>query len=124
MKIENVYRPEAVTTAPTDTLVDAARTMRDAETGSLVVLEDDELFGIFTERDLLRAVADDVDVRATDVQAYTTRSVVTAKFGEDTEEVARRMLAAGVRRLPVYNANGFLAGVVSMRDLLSLETWA
>jgi len=42
---------------------------------------------------------------------------------DDSREVAERMLEAGFRHMPVTQ-NGEMVGMVSMRDLLALETWS
>jgi CBS domain-containing protein len=126
MKIENVYRPGPVGCRPTDSLSEAARRMHAAHVGALAVCQDgrlDHLVGILSERDLVRAVADSVDLDTTPVAAYASLGVHTADPQEDTEVIANRMLDLGIRHIPV-TSDGTVLGMVSMRDLLAFETWA
>lgn len=124
MKIADVHRREVATSRPTATLRDIARLMDEMDTGMVVLLDFDErVAGVITERDLVRALARDVDARVAIARSYATRRVLTAGVDDETSDVARRMLADGVRRLPVVSGEGALMGMVSMRDLLALETF-
>ncbi|HEX6207279.1 MAG TPA: CBS domain-containing protein, partial [Actinomycetota bacterium] len=101
---------------------DAAGRMQYQEIGSLAVLEHGKLVGILTERDLARALADGVDPAETPVGAYMTEEPVTVTPEADAASVAATMLDLGVRHIPVMEG-GQVIGMVSSRDLLSLEAW-
>ncbi|HEX6262038.1 MAG TPA: CBS domain-containing protein, partial [Actinomycetota bacterium] len=101
---------------------DAAGRMQYQEIGSLAVLEHGKLVGILTERDLARALADGVDPAETPVAAYMTEEPVTVTPEADAASVAATMLDLGVRHIPVVEG-GQVIGMVSSRDLLSLEAW-
>jgi CBS domain-containing protein len=125
MQIENVYRPGPVVCRPTDSLSEAARRMRSAEVGALAVCEAgrlDQLVGILSERDIVRAAADSLNLDTTPVADYATLGVHTADPQEDTYMIANRMLDLRIRHIPV-TSEGTVLGMVSMRDLLALETW-
>ncbi|ACY96298.1 MULTISPECIES: CBS domain-containing protein [Thermomonospora] len=122
MRIGNIYRPTVIGCRPGERLADAARRMAEEKVGALPLLDGDRVIGIITERDLVTAMADAVDPDATDVASYATDTVQTADVNEDSQQVARRMLEAGIRHLPVREG-GRMVGMVSMRDLLALETW-
>jgi CBS domain-containing protein len=124
VRIEDVYRPAVDTCPPTDRLRDAARRMERCGTGVLVVMDGGTLTGVISERDVVRAVANESEPGAAAVTAYATTRVATASLGEDTAIVARRMLDLGIRRLPVVGPVGELVGIVSMRDLFAVETLA
>jgi CBS domain-containing protein len=121
VKIEDVYRPTVVTCEPSADLREVAARMVIEDTGSVAIVTDFQLGGVISERDLVRALAQETDPGAAPVMDYATTHLVTAALGEDTYAVARRMLRAGVRRLPVVGAAGELVGMVSMRDLFALE---
>jgi CBS domain-containing protein len=124
MKIEYLYTPNVVSCRTSDTLSDAARILNRAGVGALPVMRDDgTLAGIISERDLVRALAQQQDPAATTVDAYASLSVEVAEPDDDSWVVGRRMLNAGIRHLPVL-ADDRLAGMVSMRDVLAVETWA
>ena len=78
MKVSEIMTPAAVTDRADDTLAEAARKMWEQQTGSLVVTEGDELIGILTERDILRAVATGIPLESTSVSDAMAKDVITA----------------------------------------------
>jgi CBS domain-containing protein len=124
VKIRDVYRPAVVTCPGDEPLRTAARRMVEADTGVLVVVDGGTSTGLLTERDVVRAVAAGPDPGDAPAAQYATRSVITTDLDEDTETAARRMLAEGVRRLPVLGPDGDVVGIVSMRDLFAVEVLA
>ncbi len=115
MKVSEVMTPAAVTDRADDTLAEAARKMWQQQTGSLVVTDGDELLGIITERDILKAVATGVplDTRVSDVM---TKEVATAHPGMSLREAPAIMTEKWIRHLPVVD-RGSLVGIMSQRDL-------
>lgn len=105
----------AVTDRPDDDLAAAARKMWDQQTGSLLVLEGQDLMGIITERDVLRAVATGTPLD-TPVSEVMSKDLITVEPGTSLREAARIMTEKWIRHLPVLEA-GRLVGVVSQRDL-------
>lgn len=123
MKIADVHRPQVASVRPTTSLRNVARLMEETDTGIVVVIDaDGRIAGVISERDLVRALAHDVDPRVALARSYATKRVVTAALHDETSDVAHTMHAEGVRRLPVVS-DGELVGVVSMRDLFALETF-
>jgi CBS domain-containing protein len=105
------------TVSPDTTVMEAAKVMATENVGSLPVVEDDQLVGIVTDRDLaLQVVAKGLDpknVRVTDV--YTEKPVV-ANPDEPLDEALQRMAQQQVRRLPVVD-DGRLVGVLAQADV-------
>lgn len=99
------------------TLRDAARCMHERGVGSVVVLGDEELAGILTERDLLRAAAIGSDLDATLVGEFMTPEVVTVAPDWEVYEAAAEMNARHIRHLVVTEGRR-VRGVLSIRDLL------
>ena len=124
MKLKDIYRPDAVTIDPDHDLAAAARRMELAQVGALAVVDKvGQLVGIFTERDLVRAIARAASHPADVwVSAHASFRPETAHVEEDFRDVARRMLDLEVRHLPV-TAGDQLVGMVSMRDLLAVAAW-
>lgn len=99
------------------TLREAAERMRDLDVGDVLVVEDDRLEGIITDRDItVRAVADGMDVDVTTVDEICSGDPLTASPDEDAEAVADRMREGAVRRIPVVEG-GRPIGIVSLGDL-------
>ena len=99
------------------TLAEAAKSMADAGHGSLGVFADRALVGIFTERDLLRALGAGVEPTTESVENWMSRDPDVFHPDTDVEEAARWLLESGYRHLPVVE-DGELLGIVSVRDLL------
>ena len=113
-----VMSKEVVTLTPDSTVSDAARLMVRGGFGSVVIVQGRMLLGILTERDVLRAAAEEDDLRAARVDQWMTEDPDTALPDLDSEEAASLMLSRGYRHLPV-EVDGELLGMVSLRDVLS-----
>lgn len=122
MKVESVYHPAVTCLNPEASLTEAASLMRAGEFGSVAICEGDEMAGILTETDLVRAMADHRDPVSTRVSEYMSLNPVTAGLEEDSIEVSERMVRNGFRHLPVVE-HGRLVGMVSARDILQVEAW-
>ncbi len=104
------------------TVLDAVRAMVEARVGATVVLEDDRLIGVFTERDVTaRVVFKGLDPTKTTVAEVMTRSVVTVREDADRSSVLKLMTEHHIRHLPVVDAEGRVLTMLSMRHLLRAE---
>lgn len=122
VRIEDVYRPDVYACTAGDTLQQVAQQMYRRDVGVLAISGDGRLTGVISERDLVRAVAGGADMTTATAGDYASRDVQVCALDNDSREVAQRMLAAGMRHMPVVR-DEYLAGVVSMRDLLAVEVW-
>lgn len=107
-------------TVSPDTLVEtAANRMLEREIGSvLVVNEDDTLAGILTTTDFVQIVAERKPKDETPVSEYMSTDVLTTDAQEPIDEVAQRMLDAGIHHMPVVDADdGKPMGIVTTTDL-------
>ena len=120
MRLQDIYTPVIFTADIGATLTEVAHEMEEGDIGSLAVFEADRLVGIITERDLVRALANERFPHSTAIRAYVSTDLQTADVEEDSRRVGRRMLDLGVRHLPVLKS-GELVGIVSMRDLMTAE---
>jgi len=122
MRISDVYRPQLLTCQAADRLPAVAQKMAAEQVGALAVVDGTRVVGIISERDVMRAVADETDPRTVTASQYASTQLEVAMLNDDTHRVARLMLEPGVRHLPVVHDHE-LVGMVSMRDLLAVETW-
>ena len=101
-----------------DSLVDAARKMRDLGVGALPICgDDDRLAGMITDRDIVvKCVADGRDPSSVKVSELAEGKPVTIGADDSVEEVLRTMTEHGVRRLPVIDGQR-LVGIVSQADV-------
>lgn len=109
---------EVFTCAPELALAEAARRLQARRVGAMVVVAGDRVVGIFSERDLVRAVAEDgAAALERPVSAYMTGQVVVALPTETVDELMGRMTDRRVRHLPVMRDER-LCGIVSIGDLV------
>lgn len=97
-------------------LTGAVRSMNERHVGAVLVLDGDRLVGVFTERDVLRAVAQGLTPDAT-VGDWMTRGPETVEPGETAEHAAVLMIHGGFRHLPVVEGDR-VVGILSIRDLM------
>jgi CBS domain-containing protein len=109
---------DVLTIEPYVTLGEAARAMRRREVGAAVVYDAGSLVGIFTERDLLRAIADSRHPDEDRVEAYMTPDPITLPPDHLPSEAAQIMHERKFRHIPVVD-EGELIGIVSIRDLVT-----
>jgi len=116
VKVSEIMTEAAVTDRADDTLAEAARKMWEQQTGSLLVMDGDELLGIITERDVLKAVATGRPLEGTRVSDAMTKDVVTVPPAMTLREAAAVMADKWIRHLPVVE-QGRVVGILSQRDL-------
>jgi CBS domain-containing protein len=116
VRVSEIMTSAAVVDQSDDTLAEAARKMWKQQTGSLLVTDGDDLIGIVTERDVLKAVATGVKLEETRIAEVMTKDVVTVGPGTSLREAAKIMADRWIRHLPVVDS-GKLVGVISQRDL-------
>jgi CBS domain-containing protein len=120
MNIRELMTPNPTCVGPDDTIQNAARIMRDQDTGAVPVVENGRAIGIVTDRDIvIRAVADGTQLTAP-VRGIVTGALVFASPDMSTREAAELMSEHQVRRLPVVE-NDRLIGIVSIGDLAVKE---
>lgn len=100
-----------------DTLKDVAALMRDGDMGSVPVVEGGKLVGIVTDRDIVvRSIADGKDASTSIAEAMTT-DIFSVKPDDFAFEAVRLMGDKQVRRVPVVDDDGNLAGIIAMADV-------
>lgn len=120
--MDDVFVAQLMTSEPVtvtaDTLVeDAANRMLEAGIGSvLVVDEDDSLAGILTTTDFVQIVAERKPKDQTPVSEYMSTDVLTTSAQEPIEEVANRLIEAGIHHMPVVDDDTPI-GIVTTTDL-------
>jgi CBS domain-containing protein len=97
---------------------EAAELMESEDVGSLPVLEDDQLAGMVTDRDIvIRAVAKGKDPRGMPVREVASRELVTVYADDDLANALQKMASEQVRRLPVVDEENRLVGVLAQADV-------
>jgi CBS domain-containing protein len=100
------------------TVVDAARIMKQEDTGIVPIVDGDRLVGVITDRDIaITVVADGKDPQSTSVTDVASRDLVTIDPQQDLDEALRLMAQHQVRRLPVVEEDGRLVGILAQADV-------
>ncbi len=104
---------------PGASVLDALRVMDRDKVGGVAVVENGQLRGIFTERDvMLRVALKELSPSETKVGAVMTSPVETTSDDLTEEEALTRMIQQHVRHLPIVGQNGQLLGILSIRNVL------
>jgi len=125
MTIGTICNRDTVFTTRNSSIVDAAQLMRDHHVGDLVVVDEQAgrrvPVGIVTDRDLvIEILAKQVEPGSVTIGDVMSGELVTARESDGLFDTLQRMRAKGVRRVPVVDAGGALAGIVAVDDFLDL----
>ena len=108
--------------SPTATVYEAIEQMVEHDCGSLLVMEGDDIVGIFTDRDYLRKITlQGRTSKTTAVQEVMNSPVVVVEAGAEIDEALAMMTDRHIRHLPVVDGNQ-VCGVVSIGDLVKHKT--
>ncbi|HYV02121.1 MAG TPA: CBS domain-containing protein [Actinomycetota bacterium] len=116
MRVSEIMTNAAVIDQSDDTLAEAARKMWKQQTGSLLVMDGEDLVGIITERDILKAAATGTRLDETRIAEVMSKDLVTVGPGTSLREAAKVMADRWIRHLPVVDG-GKVVGIISQRDL-------
>lgn len=117
LRCREIMTTEVKTVDRATPISEIAALMRDADVGSLPVVEDGKLVGIVTDRDIVvRAIAEGRDA-STSVGYAMTTDVFSVKPDDFVFEAIRLMGDKQVRRIPVVSDDGALAGIIAMADI-------
>jgi CBS domain-containing protein len=114
--VANNMSQDLLTVSAGDHLGEAAKRMVARGVGAVLVMEGENLQGILTERDLMRAVAGGYSDEAR-VSDWMTRHPETVDADDATDHAASLMIHGGFRHLPVVQGDR-VVGIISIRDLM------
>lgn len=115
--VRDIMTAVPASVGPQASVAAVARIMRDRDLGSVLVMDDDELRGLVTDRDLVvRSVCEGGDPEQTTVAGACSEDLVTVRSDDDLDVAVRLMREHAVRRIPVVD-EGRPVGIVSLGDL-------
>ena len=116
--IQDVMTPDPKILEATASVRDAAELMRESDIGDVVVLENNQLCGIVTDRDIVvRVLADGGDPAMVTVGEICSRELTTVPPTASIDDVVRLIREKAIRRLPVVEEDGEVVGIVSIGDI-------
>jgi CBS domain-containing protein len=119
MDVKDIMKAEPRTCTPDTTVAEAASLMWEADCGVLPVVDEGELVGIVTDRDMYIALATQNERAAVlRVGAVATTDVITCRPDDNVRHALETMRRARVRRLPVVGERKTLLGILSISDIV------
>ena len=116
--VKHIMIEDIVTAKVNITIRNAFKTLQEKHVGSIILIDDAEkCIGIFTERDAIRTVANEVPLDTT-INQVMTKNISTIGEEASLDEAKRLIISHGIRHLPVVNSKGELVGLLSVRKLL------
>lgn len=116
MNVDALMSKPVCSVDPESTLAEATTVMGERHVGSALVLDGDQLVGILTERDVVRAMSSAFDAPMRPVIEWMTKHPTTIGPEATVKEALRVMVDGGFRHLPVLQDEQ-VVGIVSMRDI-------
>lgn len=116
MNVEELMSKPVCSVDLEGTLAEASTVMGERHVGSALVLEGEQLVGILTERDVVRAMSSSFDAPMRPVVEWMTKRPTTVPPDTPVKEALRIMVDGGFRHLPVLQGD-VVVGMVSMRDI-------
>ena len=118
MLIQDVMNKTLVTIDGNESVLTACKIMGEKHIGCIVVTEEGEPTGVFTERDLLtKVIATGHDLASTPVGEYATKPLVTVGPQFSIREATRIMAEMKIKRLLVLEPDDGLVGIFTASDL-------
>ena len=118
-EVREIMVTGVVTITPDRAVAEAAKLMEEKRIGSVVVVQNNKVVGIITERDFLRLAAAGYDAKTTKVRDGMTKPPIVCEPSMKIADVYALMRNRRVRHLPVVGKNGELVGIVGFRDLIT-----
>jgi len=118
MKVRHIMVESVVTAKEDNTIKNAIEMLYKKHIGSIVIIDDEgKCKGIFTERDAIRVVAQNVALDKP-LRNVMTKNVITIQEDATFEEARRCIVSHRIRHLPVVNQKGKLVGLLAIREFL------
>jgi CBS domain-containing protein len=115
--LRDVMTDRIVTVPSTASLVDASKMMADNDIGDVIVVEDETVFGVLTDRDIVvRGIAKGSEPKTTKVSEVVSGQVKTLTPDASIGDAVRMMTDGAIRRIPIVE-DGRPVGIVSIGDL-------
>lgn len=118
VKVKELMIPKEklVKVKPSTTIIEAVKIMYDKGIGSVLVVENEKLVGIFTERDVVKTVATGISLSES-LEKVMTKRPITIEENEYLSKASIIMSEKNIRHLPVVDKEGKLIGIISAKDI-------
>ena len=121
MAVIDIARENVETADPDTSVAELVRRMHNDEVAGLVIVEDGRPLDLVTDRDLTKALLDDqFDAEQTPVREFLDDDLLTIEASTGIYDTVEMLSQHGVRRAPVVDEDGNLAGIISISDIVVL----
>jgi CBS domain-containing protein len=118
MKVKDAMHRGATKVTRGEMLKDVARKMRDEDIGAIPVIENDQVVGMVTDRDIAcRALADGRDIDEMCAGDIMSQPVIYCTTEEELDDAVHLMEQHQIRRLPVLGENNEVVGMLALGDV-------
>jgi len=122
LKVEDVMVEGVITIDSDATVMKAVSLMNENEIGCIIVTRRGKAVGIITERDLLtRVIAKSKNPKKTKVREVMTKPLISGQPDMDLEEATKLMFKMKIKKLPVVESEGRLAGLITLTDVARFQ---
>ena len=117
MKIKELMHNGAEVSAPTTSVQNLAKAMKDKDIGAVAIVENNHLIGMVTDRDIVLALAEGRDLSTLTAHDVMSRDVATCHDTDHVHDALHTMETRRIRRLPVLDHSKKMVGMVSLGDI-------
>ncbi len=117
MRVKEIMK-KAITVSADVSLRDAAKLMVSDNIGSLIVMDNDSVEGIITERDMLKKVCETTETLVQPVRNFMSKELISVASHQMIDDAAQIMSKNNIKKLPVVD-DGKLMGIVTSTDIVA-----
>ncbi|MCD1296304.1 CBS domain-containing protein [Methanocella sp. CWC-04] len=118
MRIKDVMTKNIITVDGKETAAKAAKQMKDANVGMVMIVENGEIKGLITDRAIVtKVVAEGKDPSKVSIREFMSKDIITCKEDSDVMDVIKTLGESRIRRVPVINESNKVVGVLSIADV-------
>lgn len=120
MLVKDVMNKNVVVAKSDVTVKEASKVMTEYEIGGLVIMEEEEIVGMVTDTDIIRAVSEGKNVDKTKMSDIMTKKVITGDPEDTIEHIVDLMVKHHIKRIPVVE-EGKIKGIITASDIIVVE---
>ena len=118
MKAKDIMSTDIVYVSSNTSIHEASKLMKEHNIGFLPIIDNDYIYGVLTDRDIVIRVLSNNTIFCTVKECATTSPLYMVKEDTDIRDVINLMSDKQIRRVLVLNNNGDFTGIISLKDII------